>query len=577
MERKFFIWAIVLLLSNLSSTIAQPVSNSLPQAMASFKAYDMLNIPAIKANVNKKPVVVAVVDDGFSFSHHAIRNYLYRNEKEIAGNGIDDDGNGYVDDINGWDAADGDNDVMIPDGKQKYFFHGTMTAGIIVNVAQRCLGAQASNQIKILPVKALANDATSANMDKGYDGIRYAVKSNADIIVCAWSGGKYDRAKYESVFEEADRKGILILGSAGNFYTERIDPPASIATVLTVACADTAMLKLPQSNYGDKVDLSAPGHFVYTAYTEADNIYTYADGSSAAVSLVGGCAAVLKAISPKSKAWQIAEALKNTARPGDSLNRYYAGKLGAGVPDLSAAVNYLQRQETQGSMFSSSRPEGTIIIDDSYQQNDWKLAPYGGVKGFDFWMKGKWGGTKEPLNFYSGDSLVASYLPDNFPLKVFVPGSKVRLQYTGKRKGASRIGYAAVPVDSTTLYCRDILYTETPQGEISDGSGPADYANNCGCKWQITAPVGKRIKIEFDTFDTQPKVDYVWLFSGTTTMEEYLLAKFSGSELPPVIVSHTNQVLVWFVTNSEVTAKGWHLKYVATDEPAGVFNPATKQ
>jgi hypothetical protein len=576
MRYKLIIWAITLFVLNYSCAIAQAVLTSLPQSFASTKAYDILNLPELKYTATNKPIVVAVVDDAFSLSHHALANFIYRNTKEIAGNGVDDDGNGYIDDISGWDAADGDNDVSIPDGKQRYFFHGTMSAGIVTAIAEKCYGPQAAARIKILPVKALADNATNDNLVRGYDGIAYAVKCNADIIVCAWSGGEFDKEKYQKVFDEAERKGILILGSSGNFYTEHIDPPASLATVIAVAAIDTALRKLPQTNYGEKVDLSAPGHFVYTAYPEGDNIYTYADGSSAAVSLVGGCAAVLKAISPGVKAWQVAEALKNTAIPLDSLNRYYAGKLGAGLPNLAAAVNYLQQVQYQGTSFNSKRTEGTIVIDNSNQANEWTIAPDGGFKGFNFSLKGKWNAGNTAINFYSADSLVASYLPVNFPLKVFVPGSKVRVQYTGKHKGASRISYAAVPIDSATLYCRDIQNVEAPKGEISDGSGDAEYANNCACKWQITVPAGKRIKIEFDKFDTQAKTDFVWLFTGTGTLEENILAKFSGPDLPPGIISHTNQVLVWFVTNKQITAQGWHLKYEATDEPAGVFEPAKK-
>jgi len=73
--------------------------------------------------------------------------------------------------------------------------------------------------------------------------------------------------------------------------------------------------------------------------------------------------------------------------------------------------------------------------------------------------------------------------------------------------------------------------------------------------------------VQFEAIDTQAKVDNVYLFTGTSTIQDQLMARFSGKQLPPVIISPTNEVLVWFATDRSVTAAGWTLRYVATDEP----------
>jgi len=534
----------------------------------------MLHIPSVNHANTDNIIKVAVVDCGFNMNHQAIKNFIYRNPKEINGNNKDDDENGYIDDIQGWDIADQDNNVSIPEGRESFFYHGTMIAGAITQIAQRCFGDNASKLINIIPVKAMNNQATKTYMESGYDGIEYAIKSHVDIIVCAWSGGKYDKEKYGHLFLEAQKKGILILGAAGNFYSEQCDPPSSISTVYVVSAVDTLFKKMKNANYGQKVDLSAPGEFVYAPHPSKENTYGYNDGTSAAVSMIGGCAAILKVLKPKASPDEIMRALKNTAQPIDSLNSSYSGKLGAGFPDLEKASQYLISKTSKDIYFNSKRPEGDIVIEKTSSKTSWDIASTGGIKGYYFSLKGEWKDSKSPIQFYFHDSLLASYSSKEFPINLFIQSPQVRVEYRGKKgNSASIISYDALPIDSTKLFCKDTRRYENPYDEISDGSGSSNYANNCDCKWQITAPVGKRIKIEFDELDTQAKIDYVSLFDGIYTMPENILGSFSGPDLPPIIVSTTNEVLIWFVTDSNTTSQGWHLNYSFTDEEAGVKPP----
>ena len=125
--------------------------------------------------------------------------------------------------------------------------------------------------------------------------------------------------------------------------------------------------------------------------------------------------------------------------------------------------------------------------------------------------------------------------------------------------------YYMQTIDSTTLYCNDLVELNDSAGIITDNSGSENYTNNCSCKWQISAPVGKRIRIVFDQMDTQANVDFVWIFDGEATLPENLLAKFSGNNSPPVITSFTNKVLIWFVTDGTLTGQGWKLRYQVLD------------
>lgn len=541
---------------------------------ANLRAYELLNVPDLKKEQPNCLLKVAVIDGGFNLNHRGIQQYIYINPHEIPGNEKDDDLNGFVDDISGWDIADEDNNVFIPEGRESFFYQGTMISGAITQIAERCFGDKASTYIKILPVKAIGNQALNLTYERGFAGIEYAVRSNADIIVCAWSIGKYDQEKYGHIFEEANKKGILIMAAAGDSYIDQCELPSSIGTVYAVSALDSNFRKLKSSNYGKKVDLSAPGEFVYAPHPAKDNTYSYNDGTAAAVSLAAGCAAILKVMKPVARPVDIMRALKNTCTPIDSLNISYTGKLGSGFLNLSKAVRYLLVDSVKDRFFNPRLPEGEIIIEKKSKKNNWEIEPFGGMQACYFSIKGSWEDNKTPIKFFSNDTLIRAYTPMQFPINTIINGSKVKVVYDGKRgKSPCSILYEAVMIDSAKLFCNDALYYQQTKGELSDGSGAMNYSNNCECKWLITVPQGKRIKIVFDEFNTQAKIDYVSLFDGSFSIPENILSAFSGPDLPPIIISRTNQVLIWFVTDSSISASGWHLNYEATDEESGVKSP----
>ena len=133
---------------------------------------------------------------------------------------------------------------------------------------------------------------------------------------------------------------------------------------------------------------------------------------------------------------------------------------------------------------------------------------------------------------------------------------------SGVKNKSTSLSYYMETIDSTKLYCTGIEKLEVNgDGILTDNSGIDNYANNCTCQWQLTAPKGKRIRIDMLEMDTEPNVDYIWFFDGERTLQERLLAKFSGTEKPPIIESLTHNLLVWFLTDTVKTEKGWKLKY----------------
>lgn len=537
---------------------------------AGLKAYTTLQIPDLQSRVSvSMPIVVAVIDDGFMLTHRMLRNYIYTNAAELPNNGIDEDGNGYLDDLQGYDVSDQDNDVTVPKGNEYTYYHGTMIAGVIIRVAEMAFGPDAHKWVRILPVKVLSDKADKTYIKDGYEGIRYALTQNPDIIVCAWSGGTFD-TKYQPLFSEAYNKNITIFGSAGNFYTEQVDPPASLPTVCAVAAIDSSMRKVHNSNYGKKIDLSAPGDLVYAPHPIADNANSFIEGTSAAVALVVGAATVLKVMKPDATPLEIVSALKNTAKPVDGMNPSYAGKLGAGIPNVQAAMGYLLNDKGRDAYFDSTRPEGSITIDANTKREQWRIEAQGGVKGIWVYLgsRPKWA-SKGALTITNDNGMVSlTDWVESFPASQYVPGGSITIAYKGKygKKPPIELSYQLEPIDSSILYCSERINITEPEGIITDGSGPENYANRCNCKWLITAPEGKRIRLEFDQFDTQAKVDFLYLFAGDVTLQESTLAIFSGPDKPPVIITPTNQVLVWFVTDGSQTAQGWQLQYRFTDE-----------
>jgi serine protease len=556
----------LLLLGAMGNVFAQ--NNTAPDSTAGLKAYKLMQIPGLDGRVSvSKPIVVAVVDDGFLLTHRMLRNYIYTNTKELPNNGVDEDGNGYVDDVQGFDVSDHDHNVSVPKGDEQIYYHGTMIAGVIVRVAEMAFGPDAHKLVRILPVKALSDVADKTYIKDGYEGIKYALTQNPDIIVCAWSGGTYDN-KYQPLFTKATNKGIAIFGSAGNFYTEQVDAPASLPTVYAIAAIDSNLHKLSTSNYGKKIALVASGDLVYAPHPIADNANSFIDGTSASVALVAGAATVLKVMKPDATSLEIITALKNTATSIDGANPSYAGKLGAGVPNVGAAINYLLNDKGRDAYFDSTRPEGSIVIDANTARQQWLIQAQGGVRGIWFYLGSRPKSAENGvMSIYQGDSLILTTSIGQFSGSQFVPGSNAAVTYVGKRSKYPLIfNYELEPIDSSILYCSETINIPDSLGTITDGSGTDNYANKCNCKWLITAPADKRIRLEFVKFDTQAKVDFVHIFAGNATLQENTLAMFSGPGKPPVIISPTNQVLVWFVTDETQTGQGWQLNYSFTDE-----------
>ena len=279
--------------------------------------------------------VIAVVDGGTDIAHQDLRQNLWVNSNEIDGNAIDDDGNGYIDDIHGWNFADQNGDPTGFPSQPDFGNHGTHTAGIANAVTNNATGvAGAAWNARLMAINAA--DRFGEGILYGYDGIIYAAENGAAVINCSWGRSGRASAYEEDVIEYATSLGAVIVASAGNSGSTTLNYPACYPKVFAVAATNNQDLKTSFSTYGDWVDVSAPGMGIVS--TIANDGYTWYNGTSMSAPLAAGVIALVKTSHPGWSGFQCAQQVRATADPIDDLNTVYAGLLGMGRVNARQAV-----------------------------------------------------------------------------------------------------------------------------------------------------------------------------------------------------------------------------------------------
>ncbi len=289
--------------------------------------------------------VVAVLDTGVDYNHEDLRNNMWRNPNEIPGNGIDDDGNGYVDDVVGWDFIDNDafpHDKMSTIRLMGNPGHGTHCSGVIGAVGDN--GKGTSGVVPKISIMALRfiNDKGQGTSEDAVKGLRYAMSMGVKVISNSWGGeaGDEDDTELKKVTEEAEAKGVILVFAAGNGrngvgYNNDTDPkpavPASFPSnsIISVAAIDVNDNLGTFSNFGvESVDIAAPGvHIMSTVPGDSyeDEIKVVGmpaaswDGTSMAAPHVAGAVALTWIHNPQDSAAQIKARILKSATPLPSL------------------------------------------------------------------------------------------------------------------------------------------------------------------------------------------------------------------------------------------------------------------
>ncbi|HEX8834846.1 MAG TPA: S8 family serine peptidase, partial [Abditibacteriaceae bacterium] len=262
---------------------------------------------------------VAVIDSGINYTHEDLAANMWRNPGEVAGNGVDDDDNGAVDDVFGYDSINGDSDPM------EDWHHGTHCAGTIGAVGNNGTGVVGvSWKVKLMAIKVL-NDkgsGTNAAIASGWEYATVMKRRGVNIrVVNASLGGPSFSQTMKDAIDAAGAAGILNLVAAGNEATNNDATPSYPASydspsILAVAASDQNDNVARFSNYGaTKVDLAAPGVDIYSTYFPGDGSYASTSGTSMATPMVAGAAALLYAFSPTQTVASMKTLLMETVDP----------------------------------------------------------------------------------------------------------------------------------------------------------------------------------------------------------------------------------------------------------------------
>jgi serine protease len=272
-------------------------------------------------------IAVAVVDNAMQVNHPDLTANMYVNPGEIANNGIDDDNNGYIDDVTGYDVADDDNNASPPDNS---FDHGTHCSGLVSARANNGTGiASIGFSVKIIPVKSTMDASGATAVDAGYAGIIYSVNAKARVISCSWGGGGSSVTE-QAVINYAWNRNAIVVAAAGNDNSTTQSYPGAYANVYCVASTTTTDARSGFSNYGTWVDISAPGSNIRS--TLPGSTYGSMSGTSMATPIVAGLCGLVLSAKPYLTPTQVLSCISTTAATLTTSG------MGAGRIDAAAAM-----------------------------------------------------------------------------------------------------------------------------------------------------------------------------------------------------------------------------------------------
>jgi subtilisin family serine protease len=339
-----------------------PAAAGLQSQQWAFSPSSILNVPAAWKLSEGQGVVVAVVDSGVDITHPDLAPNIWTNFHEIPGNGIDDDHNGYVDDVHGVDLTNPGPVQNLSDG----LGHGTHVAGIIAaaGVGGGVIGV--APKAKIMVVKVLSGEGTGTTGAVA-QGIRYAAANGARIINLSLGGEQSDPALVSAI-EAAAAANVLVVAAAGNsgldidshpFYPAGIGAPNLLAVASTDPNNGTAISSF--SNFGSlDVQVAAPGESILS--TSNTGSYVEMSGTSMATPMVSGVAALMAAANPNLSAVDLRALLMQTAaRSSLPVASGYVDALRS-VLSASTAVGYDNTRPPQVKVLSATRTHQGVRI-----------------------------------------------------------------------------------------------------------------------------------------------------------------------------------------------------------------------
>jgi subtilisin family serine protease len=287
------------------------------------------NIDATKAwdmTTGSDDVVAVVLDTGVQLQHEDLSANAWVNPREIAGNGVDDDGNGFVDDVNGWNFYDGNNSTYVDAGQD---FHGTHVAGSIGAVGNNGIGVTGvAWHVKIMSLKFLGGPLGKGSTSNAVKGIYYAIDMrnrgvNVRVINASWGGGNESQSLRQAI-ADANNAGVLFVCAAGNAginVDDTAEFPATysidLPNAVSVAAINQGGFLASFSNFGhNSVSVAAPGVSIYSTYP---GTYASLSGTSMSTPYVSGIAVLVWSHEPSLTPAEVKQRIVDTSQPLPSL------------------------------------------------------------------------------------------------------------------------------------------------------------------------------------------------------------------------------------------------------------------
>lgn len=258
---------------------------------------DIKAVDAWSITTGNPSVVVCILDSGCKLDHPEVAGRIWQNTKEIANNGLDDDGNGKIDDTQGWDFANSDNNPSDDHG------HGSNVTGIVGATGNNTIGVTGMDwQCKLMIVKGL-NSSNSGFYSWWESGIYYAVDNGAKVINMSLVGAS-NSASLEAAVNYAWTKGVIVVACMGNENDGAPHFPAGFSNLIAVGSVNPDGKRTEPffwsatsgSNYGSNIDVCAPGNYIYGLSFNSNTSYgTYWGGTSQATPHAAGLASLMLA------------------------------------------------------------------------------------------------------------------------------------------------------------------------------------------------------------------------------------------------------------------------------------------
>ena len=373
--------ALKTLRENPAVAFAEPDYQALPMTVPNDTRYSeqwgLTKIQAPQAwdtTIGSNETIIAVIDSGIKSDHEDLFNQLWTNPNEIPGNGIDDDHNGFIDDVHGANIFTKTGTLTDSTG------HGTQVAGVIAAQADNGKGvAGLCWNCRLMVVKVMGATAT-ANYSDIAAGINYAVKMGAKVINLSL-GGYSDSATLKAAIQAAAQTAVVVAGAGNDNIATPFYPAAYTDSVLAVAGTAPDDTKHSFSNYGTWVGISAPGENILTTDI-GGTYYAPVSGTSLAAPFVSGVAGLLVSKNPGWSPALVRQQMTHTTDLIDSINPTLAGKLGSGRLNAYKAVttapipNFSLQDFTAGGKLSGAiKADGNPVAFWLTLKSDWLSVP----------------------------------------------------------------------------------------------------------------------------------------------------------------------------------------------------------